>query len=122
MPTLIQYLDFKSSSLARNGALPLGGAYPAATDLAAIGEIATSDVKAAVKNESLNRMQRRNAAVVYVEDLSQDHPGNIKFLMQAAKESKDSQLAFDLIDFAKQLADECLPDTQKQCFAALHGN
>lgn len=71
VPTLIQYLDFKTLSLARNGRA-LGGAYPAATALGQIGELAIPNVKAAVKNESLNRMQRKNAAALYAEGLSQN--------------------------------------------------
>jgi len=121
IPTLIQYLDFKTLSLARNGQ-PLGGAYPAATALGQIGELAIPDVKAAVKNESLNRSQRRNAAALYAEGLSQDTPGIIKFLMQASKESKDAQVAFDLIDMATTIANYCPPNIQKQCSDALHGN
>ena len=88
-PILIQYLDFRKKSLDGDGAKPLGDAYPAASALARIGELVIPDVKAAVENESLNRLQRRNAAALYAATLSQNRPDSIKFLIQASKKSKD---------------------------------
>lgn len=122
IPILIQYLDFRKNGLGGDGAKPLGDAYPAATALDQIGQLTIPDVKAAVENESLNRLQRRNAAALYADSLSQDWPVNIKFLVQASKKSKDAQVALDLIDMAKELADGCPSSNQKQCYDALNGN
>lgn len=122
IPTLIQYLDFKKKGPGRDAARVLGDAYPAATALEQIGKLAIPDVKAAVENESLNRLQRRNAAALYADGLSQDWPANIRFLVQASKKSKDAQVALDLIDMAKELADGCPTSDQDQCQMALNGN
>jgi len=115
-------LDFRKKSLDGDGAKPLGDAYPAASALARIGELVIPDVKAAVENESLNRLQRRNAAALYAATLSQNRPDSIKFLIQASKKSKDAQVALDLVDMAKEVAHGCIPSQQKQCYDALNGN
>jgi len=122
IPTLIQYLDFRSIYMGEDAVQPLGSQYPAATALAQFGDYATPDVKSAIKKEALNLKQRHNAAFLYAATLSSDLPGNIRFLMLASKQAKDLQVALDLVDVARAIADICLPSDQKQCYDALNGN